>query len=265
MNGACRPSCTVGDPSTCAPGQECVDDGAGPTCRGGLEGESCAAPSDCAGGFTCTGFDPFFCFRDCDVDAPACPDDEVCAIIGDVELCIRTRGLGESCAEFNVFCADGACIDPVAGPPLCSRPCDLANDSGCEAGEACVDVAGEGLCLPDGGASIGEPCASSSDCVAAALCHEAVCSARCDLDVPCAFGALCTDVTEGRVCVDDVTAEGEGEGEEGEGEDPSEGEGEDPSEGEGCTCAASSPTSALALALALVVRRRRRHGAGKEA
>ncbi len=258
VGNVCRAGCDPADSATCAAGQSCVDDGSGSfTCRGGLEGEACAAAADCASGFTCTGFtaQALFCFKDC-VDDTSCAADEACAQTNAGDICVRARDVGESCPEFNVVCAAGSTCDPAH--TLCTRPCSLDDGSGCQAGETCVDVDGDGLCVAAGDAGLGEACATSSDCQAELLCDGSACRARCDLGVPCPFGDACTALDTGSACIPAGEGEGEGEGDAGEGE--GEGEGDPPGDPPGgCTCATTAAPDALALALVALLARRRRH------
>jgi hypothetical protein len=90
----------------------------------------------------------------------------------------------------------GPAVD--AGPACVSGPCDLVDQSGCAAGEACrfasVDDAPPGpVCAPVGDVAEGEPCDGPDRCELGTSCIAGFCRRLCcDGDVDCPVGYPCS-------------------------------------------------------------------------
>ena len=160
------------------------------------DGTSCSDADDCESG-NCV--DGVCC------GSAACPQDESCAISGQVGTCSARRGVGEGC-NFGDDCAEGNC-DLLLGSPTSgfrgacgSARAQAPSEGECTGGEEC----GSGHCV-DGFCCARDSCAAGHYCNSGGCALPAEPGARCTADEQCALG-LCVD---GGCCVTGVCPEGQ--------------------------------------------------------
>ncbi|MDP6946987.1 MAG: hypothetical protein QF464_22750, partial [Myxococcota bacterium] len=139
----------------------------------------CTAAEPCDS--TCVGYVPGNMGAICDV-ANDCIPGLQCLVVC-TGICSLDGTAGLSCAdcpveslEINADNNMGICIDeniPAA--------CDLYNQTGCAAGEACYSVRGGHGCLAAGVQPEGTECKFSNECTAGNMCINSMCLEACDI------------------------------------------------------------------------------------
>lgn len=218
----CAASCDARNPAVgceegfyCAglPGQcagACVPETRTPDDR--PNGAECTDNLDCASLF-CTdpGDGRRRCLQPCEADTGACAAGEVCAnVLGACGACVDSglvsgsRNLGEPCTD-DAQCSTRTCFeDPFPGRPsrsYCTRACTV--DMDCGTRFHCRDA----VCVAGGRSAVGDPCASSGDCLDGAFCaaqgERRWCTRLCSTREPCQGGFTCVAVGAVSVCVPD--------------------------------------------------------------
>ncbi len=200
----------------------------------GLEGEDCAAPSDCSEGLFCLAVgapaadDPGLrCVVGCNV-ASHCAGRTCFARFGASEtdeprgFCAAQAGLGAPCdPDALVYCAAAdvslVCYPGGTDVSRCYELCDPSAGGACSvAGESCADFFGEpdvGLCVvpsPDRTCDLATRfCGPGESCTVAVAGEPGRCFARCDPqaeDPGCGEGLSCAEAfagtTDQGICVD---------------------------------------------------------------
>ena len=219
----CRPSCDRD--GGCEDDERCVEYAVGPHCipvGGDEEGEGCLAQSDCGSGICWSGVCRTGCVPGAGIDANgapepgACGEDQACVDAGLAFVCLDgcesaedcrrelgNRGVclaflqGEACVlagrgapgspcRTHLDCASGRCNADLQCTARCGQ------DQRCEAGEACVQLSGQGVCLLTGRGDVGEACGTGRQC-ASGLCLANRCVEQCqpDAEVGCTDGLVC--------------------------------------------------------------------------
>ncbi len=204
----CASSADCGDTGVCvAVGARrmCVTRG------GGVGGEECARPEDCASGRCLLGT----CAPNCEAGAcgegRACVEElagAICRPAGSAPLGAECSG-GEACASglcgggvCSVDCADGRCAEGsrctrFADGDFCFQAC--TSDEDCPSVAFCDPSFTEGAtCFWRGGAEDGARCARHLDC-RSGRCAEGLCRSRCP-DGRCPAGQRCLDFGTGAFC-----------------------------------------------------------------
>lgn len=144
VDGGCEPAADHTHCPECSVCLEPADCGAEMTCRYGrcVEiselGQTCTRDVDCRSGACERGR----CTRPCQ-DEP-CPDGMSCD--GDPPLCISSGGVDRSACETGDQCRSALCLEPSGGGGHCTNTC--AGDASCLYGEACREVDGSTVCVP---------------------------------------------------------------------------------------------------------------------
>jgi hypothetical protein len=208
--GSCRKACTSdGD---CGDGMECTFfagkrgcDTAAVAPEGKDDGQACAAGAECKSGLCATlpGTEFAYCRSSC-LPGGACPTGTTCVLYADpaAGVCMpAAHGVGDSCSNNNQ-CSTAICHSTDQGSRQCVESC-RTNEPRCAEGYACADDATYGpVCLPTGPAQtgdtpVGQACEQDGQCQSG-LCHEGVCTARCDVFAPsCADGLGCLSLGDG--------------------------------------------------------------------
>jgi len=145
------------------------------------------------------------CSEPCDLGAPACPEDGVCARFGPCAEAFCVSSTPGDGAPASACAIDDDCASGLCDGDLCAVPCDpmapaCPDDTGCwETDDAC------GACRPGPPpAAVGTPCESDADCPGRVCAHvgeDWFCSDLCDTDEDCPQEAICADVEGVGVCV----------------------------------------------------------------
>jgi len=196
----------------CGPGFSCNLALAEPACVAlGVDGDVCAADSDCAGEGRCveaagvcsSGHPGDACETESD-----CKTGSVCWGDGEKQ-CAMTLAPGAPCdvaGGVSSTCAPDTSCNHAYAPPSCmprggdGTPCTL--DSDCSVGASCVEDLG--LCFdgnnPDPCDASG--CASGFSCLPGlALCSDGAPAAACLSDADCQPGLLCVGLWDTPVCL----------------------------------------------------------------
>jgi hypothetical protein len=140
----------------------------------GAIGSACKTDKDCTAPLGC--FDAPFpagtCSSDCSADP--CAANQVCALVGDRNLCLAPCIDKTQCRD-GWQCFGGGCTAPCAEDPECGP------------GFQCLD----GECKPFDGAAVGEPCTIDMEC-SSRMCVKNVCAQACNRDALCPTGQTCT-------------------------------------------------------------------------
>ena len=208
-SGECIKGCSSSSP--CPAGYACMklSSGAGGCFKAGTKklGETCEAPSDCAGGLCAASEGKYVCSQPCS-DAKPCPAGHTCyPLSGGGGGCFEApakSGDGAKC-EYSSDCQSGLCVGS-ASDAKCVQPC-TADKKQCGPGFLCVPLSGGGgACLPLGSKKAGTPCDKPTDC-ASGMCMGLgssgfVCTQSCGKTADCNCGFECTTYQSGeKFCV----------------------------------------------------------------
>jgi hypothetical protein len=193
-------------------GTRCAPAGQSGVCgdASGGQADSCSesGQSQCSGENALCVFgeqDFAYCAEVCLPPAYRCPSGAYCREFGPGQagVCLEygeTESY-DSCIDDPTGCEEDAfCLDNTENPELsfCASFCE--SDSDCGDDESCSFV---GVCLPAGGAGVGESCAEDRfGCASGLLCigygsRRAQCTERCTSDSDCGSDTFCFDAQDG--------------------------------------------------------------------
>lgn len=161
-------------------------------CVHGVCSVICNLTSDCPADLTCVGRGGAGrCTRACG-SASDCAPGQVCAVTGPGQgFCVAPGAAagGQAC-ESREDCASWVC-----GDGECAQGCD---DQGCPAGQRCLALHTQRVCVPTGDAEAEAECAVGPDC-RSGICRGGRCSDTCDGDA-CAHDRVCAAYAALNIC-----------------------------------------------------------------
>lgn len=172
----------------------------------------------CPAGYLRTGIEGSCCVKECDCDAPSCPEGSVCTEYDEstcyckpcTGACVDNTDCSEGCGCYNGNCepkprgCEGPCYtgyDCGFGCGCLDGECVDCKTLGCNNNEDCLLASG---CTCDDGDCIGSecdnPCSDGADCDTGCGCEDGMCK-DCT-DVPCETTADCPDgcLCSGGIC-----------------------------------------------------------------